>query len=278
MSGAVRILLVEDDLDIANALIPALRRYGLMVTHVRTAADALAADPGDLVLLDLGLPDGDGINVADPDGVGRAGDRGDRARGGGRPGARVAQRCGRLCGQTVRDIRTAGPDRCCTSSYRPFAAPPRVTVGDLTVDIEARTVQVADKPISLTRKEFDVLAVLAAHHGRVVPREQVALYAWQSVFEASSRTMDVHVASLRAKLGRPELVQTIRGVGYRWVRTDRCAVVCCSHSYRWSSFWPSSPPYRWPTTSPPVRRAPCSCPQQRRGLVRHHGGVAAAVR
>ncbi|HEY3512366.1 MAG TPA: winged helix-turn-helix domain-containing protein, partial [Kribbella sp.] len=92
---------------------------------------------------------------------------------------------------------------------------PRVTVGDLTVDIEARTVQVADKPISLTRKEFDVLAVLAAHHGRVVPREQVALYAWQSVFEASSRTMDVHVASLRAKLGRPELVQTIRGVGYR---------------------------------------------------------------
>ena len=63
MSGAVRILLVEDDLDIANALIPALRRYGLMVTHVRTAADALAADPGDLVLLDLGLPDGDGINV-----------------------------------------------------------------------------------------------------------------------------------------------------------------------------------------------------------------------
>ena len=88
-------------------------------------------------------------------------------------------------------------------------------VGDLTVDIEARTVQVADKPISLTRKEFDVLAVLAAHHGRVVPREQVALYAWQSVFEASSRTMDVHVASLLAKLGRPELVQTIRGVGYR---------------------------------------------------------------
>ena len=212
MSGAVRILLVEDDLDIANALIPALRRYGLMVTHVRTAADALAADPGDLVLLDLGLPDGDGINVLQIRTVSDVPVIAVTARGGGRPGARVAQRCGRLCGQTVRDIRAAGPDRCCTSSYRPFAAPPRVTVGDLTVDIEARTVQVADKPISLTRKEFDVLS--AAHHGRVVPREQVALYAWQSVFEASSRTMDVHVASLRA-LGRPELVQTIRGVGYR---------------------------------------------------------------
>ena len=90
MSGAVRILLVEDDLDIANALIPALRRYGLMVTHVRTAADALAADPGDLVLLDLGLPDGDGINVAsrDPDvsdvaviAVTARGEAADRVRG-----------------------------------------------------------------------------------------------------------------------------------------------------------------------------------------------------
>ena len=75
-------------------------------------------------------------------------------------------------------------------------------------------VALEDKQVG-SRKARTLLAVLAAHHGRVVPREQVALYAWQSVFEASSRTMDVHVASLRAKLGRPELVQTIRGVGYR---------------------------------------------------------------
>ncbi|HEY9336440.1 MAG TPA: response regulator transcription factor [Kribbella sp.] len=217
MSGAVRILLVEDDLDIANALIPALRRYGLMVTHVRTAADALAADPGDLVLLDLGLPDGDGINVCRQIrtvsdvpviAVTARGEAADRVRGL-RSGAddyvvkpfAISELLARIDAVLRR-----------TGLLQPR---PRVTVGDLTVDIEARTVQVADKPISLTRKEFDVLAVLAAHHGRVVPREQVALYAWQSVFEASSRTMDVHVASLRAKLGRPELVQTIRGVGYR---------------------------------------------------------------
>jgi DNA-binding response OmpR family regulator len=217
VSRALRILLVEDDLDIANALTPALRRQGLVVTHVRTAADALAADPGDLVLLDLGLPDGDGITVC----------RQIRTR------SRVpviAVTARSQAADRVRGLRSGADDYvvkpfsiaellaridAVLRRTGPLQPRPVVTVDDVTVDVEARTVTVADRPIDLTRKEFDILAVLATHHGRVVPREQVALYAWQSVFEASSRTMDVHIASLRHKLGRPDLVQTVRGIGYR---------------------------------------------------------------
>ena len=215
-----RVLVVEDAEPIRTAVAIALTEDG---HDVRTLPDGdgfereLAAYRPDLVLLDVMLPGRDGFELLSL--------------------ARETSNAGVIL-LTARDavedrlhgLRTGADDYV----VKPFAISellaridavlrrtgllqprPRVTVGDLTVDIEARTVQVADKPISLTRKEFDVLAVLAAHHGRVVPREQVALYAWQSVFEASSRTMDVHVASLRAKLGRPELVQTIRGVGYR---------------------------------------------------------------
>jgi DNA-binding response OmpR family regulator len=217
VSRAVRILLVEDDLDIANALTPALRRQGLVVTHVRTAADALTADPGDLVLLDLGLPDGDGIDVC----------RKLRNRS---QVPVIAVTARGLAADRVRGLRSGADDYV----VKPFSiaellaridavlrrtgllqARPTINVEDLSIDIESRTVTVADEPVDLTRKEFDILAVLALNHGRVVAREQVALYAWQSVFEASSRTMDVHIASLRHKLGRPDLVQTIRGVGYR---------------------------------------------------------------
>lgn len=217
VSRAVRILLVEDDLDIANALTPALRRQGLVVTHVRTAADALTADPGDLVLLDLGLPDGDGISVC----------RQIRTRS---QVPVIAVTARGLAADRVRGLRSGADDYV----VKPFSIAellaridavlrrtgllqprPTITVDDLGIDIEARSVTVAGEPIDLTRKEFDILAVLAMNHGRVVAREQVALYAWQSVFEASSRTMDVHIASLRHKLGRPDLVQTVRGVGYR---------------------------------------------------------------
>ena len=92
---------------------------------------------------------------------------------------------------------------------------PRVTVGDLTVDIEARTVQVADKPISLTRKEFDVLAVLAAHHGRVVPRNRSRCTPGSpSSRPRRERWTCTWPASGPSSAG-PNWSQTIRGVGYR---------------------------------------------------------------
>ena len=216
-----RVLVVDDETELLEVINDTVvKRLGCKLISAKTLAQArkvLESQKVDLLLTDVNLPDGDGINVCRQIrtvsdvpviAVTARGEAADRVRGL-RSGAddyvvkpfAISELLARIDAVLRR-----------TGLLQPR---PRVTVGDLTVDIEARTVQVADKPISLTRKEFDVLAVLAAHHGRVVPREQVALYAWQSVFEASSRTMDVHVASLRAKLGRPELVQTIRGVGYR---------------------------------------------------------------
>jgi DNA-binding response OmpR family regulator len=90
-----------------------------------------------------------------------------------------------------------------------------VRVTDLSVDLDARTVRVADQPVELTTKEFDVLAVLARKAGTVVSRQQIMDQVWGDAYLAVSRSLDVHMTTLRAKLDRPELLHTIRGYGYR---------------------------------------------------------------
>jgi len=96
------------------------------------------------------------------------------------------------------------------------APPPQevVEVGPLRIDCAARTVQLDSRPIPLTRKEFDILASLARQPGVALSRERILLDVWQTTW-SGKHTLEVHVASLRAKLGQPDLVQTVRGVGYR---------------------------------------------------------------
>ncbi|MYS24517.1 Transcriptional regulatory protein, C terminal, partial [Streptomyces sp. DvalAA-14] len=72
-------------------------------------------------------------------------------------------------------------------------------------------------PIALTRKEFDLLALLAQRPGVVFRREQIISEVWRTVWKGTGRTLEVHVASLRAKLGTPAMIETVRGVGYRLV-------------------------------------------------------------
>ena len=219
MSGAVRILLVEDDLDIANALIPALRRYGLMVTHVRTAADALAADPGDLVLLDLGLPDGDGINVC----------RQIRTRST-VPIVMVTARdeeADRLVGLDVGADDYIGKPfspkelvarmKAVLRRTEPHTADEMLVLGDVVVQRDAREVGVAGQPVELRPKEFDLLAYLIQNRGVVVSRDVLLERVWGMDYAGGTRTVDVHVAQLRRKLGRPGLIRTIRGAGYKAV-------------------------------------------------------------
>ena len=79
----------------------------------------------------------------------------------------------------------------------------------------ASTVTVAGRPVTLTRKEFQVLGMLAASRGAVCTRSRIVAEVWGRTWAGANRTLDVHVATLRTKLGRPELVQTVRGVGYR---------------------------------------------------------------
>ncbi|MFD6230570.1 response regulator transcription factor [Streptomyces sp. NPDC060232] len=226
----MRILLVEDDDRVADALAGALRRNGYEVRRAANAADALAAPAVDLVLLDLGLPDRDGIEVcrelrardAVPViAVTARGAEPDRVRGL-RSGADdyvvkpfgTAELLARIEAVLRRSVSQRAHDH-------------RIlNLGGLTICLGQRTVTLDGRPIPLTRKEFDILAVLVRAGGAAVPRERILVEVWQSTYDGMSRTLDVHVATLRGKLGPAgAMVRTVRGFGYRLVTTaDTTAV------------------------------------------------------
>ncbi|TMM43809.1 MAG: response regulator transcription factor [Actinobacteria bacterium] len=219
----MRVLLVEDDVRVAGALETALRRRGYDLLRAGTAAEALAAPPVDLVLLDLGLPDGDGLEVCRE--LRRRGDVAIIA-----VTARAEER-DRIAGLRIgADDYVVKPfgmaelqariDAVMRRAARSAARQGAVTVGPLTIDLDAHRVTSDGTEISLTRKEYDLLAALARRAGAVVTRDQLLADVWQTTWVGSPHTVEVHVASLRGKLGDPALVQTVRGVGYR-LRTDR---------------------------------------------------------
>ncbi|WP_433393388.1 response regulator transcription factor [Micromonospora sp. KLBMP9576] len=215
----VRVLLVEDDLRVAAALSKALRRRGHEVVSALTAAEAVRADPVDLVLLDLNLPDRDGLEVCrrlrqlDEDvaiiAVSARAEEHDRVAGL-RAGAddyvvkpfsmmELEARIEAVLRRTARSARST------TSELR---------VGTLRIDVDARRVWVGEREVGLARKEFDLLMALARQAGAVVPRDRLQLDVWQTTW-ASRHNLDVHVAALRGKLDDAGLVETVRGVGYR---------------------------------------------------------------
>jgi DNA-binding response OmpR family regulator len=97
----------------------------------------------------------------------------------------------------------------------PGAAKAVVRVGDLSIDLDARSVTAGGRVVELTTKEFDVLAVLARNLGVAVSRQQIMDEVWGDAYLAVSRSLDVHMTTLRAKLERPAMLATIRGFGYR---------------------------------------------------------------
>lgn len=90
-----------------------------------------------------------------------------------------------------------------------------IEIGDLRVDLPSRSVTIAGTPVALRTLEFELLAELAHRAGHVVTRDRLLDRVWGLSFAGGTRTVDVHVAQLRKKLGRPDLIQTVRGVGYR---------------------------------------------------------------
>jgi DNA-binding response OmpR family regulator len=94
-----------------------------------------------------------------------------------------------------------------------------IEIGDLVVDLRTRTATFAASPLSLRTLEFELLAELARNAGHVVKRSLLLDRVWGISFAGGTRTVDVHVAHLRKKLGRPELIQTVRGIGYRLLDT-----------------------------------------------------------
>jgi DNA-binding response OmpR family regulator len=218
----MRILVVEDDDRVARGLVTALRHAGYDVHRVGTVADAVSAPPVDVVLLDMGLPDGDGTEV-----LRRLRDSGTAviavtARGEERDRV-LGLRAGaddyvvKPFGTAELLARIEAVLRRTRKARAEVADAEVVEVGPLKLDSATRAVSVEGRELALTRKEFDLLALLAARPGQVVSRDLIMDQVWQASYEAPTRTLDTHVAALRGKLGGLVRIETVRGVGYRLV-------------------------------------------------------------
>lgn len=221
-TGRIRLGIVEDDDDVGDALVEVLGEYGYRAERKTRGADLLLGHRHyDAVILDLGLPDADGLEIlrklrevsSVPVVILTARDDERSIVRGLRIGAddylvkppRVAELVARL--EAV--VRRAVPaDQAQTDHI--------VVTGDVRVDLGAREVTVAGSRIDLTQKEFELVEVLVARPGCAVSREMLMDRVWGDAFLAVSRSLDVHISTLRGKLGRPGLITTIRGFGYRW--------------------------------------------------------------
>jgi DNA-binding response OmpR family regulator len=215
------VLVVEDEQAIADLVRAYLTRDGYEVTWVRSgeaALEELARRSVRLVVLDLGLPGIDGFDV-----------------------------CRRLRSRTsvpililsARDDEVdrvagleAGADDYVVKPFSPREVAARVnailrrargrplgegtlSLGDVEIDGGARTVTVGGRGVELTSREFDLLASLLAHPNVALSRDRLLQLAWGGEFAGGTRTVDVHIAQLRRKLGRRDLIETVRGIGYK---------------------------------------------------------------
>ncbi len=214
----MHILVVEDEDAIADPLVAGLRREGYDVARVATGEAALEASPADLVLLDLRLPDVDGLDVCRrlrersrvPIIVLTArGEEADRVVGL-ELGADdyVVKPYGLR--ELIARIRAVTRR---TASLGAAGGPLRV--GELEVDERARRATLEGRELELTPKEFDLLAALARDPGAALTRQRLLAEVWETTWYGSSKTIDVHVAALRRKLGDPGWIETLRGVGFR---------------------------------------------------------------
>jgi DNA-binding response OmpR family regulator len=213
----MKVLLVEDEDSIAEPLAEGLRREGFDVDRVATAAAALEAEPADCVLLDLRLPDGNGYDVC----------RSLRGRSDvpiimvSARGEEIDRVLGLELGADDYVVKPFGLReltariRAVTRRATPRPAGSELAVGPLEIDTRARRAYVDGRELALTAKEFDILAVLAVDPGAVVTRDQLLHRIWGVTWYGQTKTIDVHVGSLRRKLGDPRLIETVRGVGFR---------------------------------------------------------------
>ncbi|MGP4000653.1 response regulator transcription factor [Streptomyces sp. 8N706] len=238
----MQVLLIEDDERIAGPLAEGLGRYGFTVERARTGAAALAAAEPEMVLLDLGLPDMDGIDVCRVLRqrsdvpiimITARGEEIDRVLGlelgaddyMAKPfGVRelvariraVTRRARPAAATGMGGTGIAGQPRAVAPA---IGGPPTADgvqqVGPLGIDRRTRQVHLADRAVALAPKEFDLLAYLAQDPGAVYSRQQIVDQVWDPHFFGPTKTLDVHVAALRRKLGDAAWIETIRRVGFR---------------------------------------------------------------
>lgn len=220
-----RVLLAEDDPAISEPLARALRREGYEVDVREDGLSALdgAQSGPDLVILDLGLPTIDGLEVC----------RRMRSGGSSVPVLILTARADEV--DTVVGL-DAGADDYVTKPFRLAellararallrrTPPEEVEAAPLVrLDAEARRAFVGENELQLTAKEFELLRVLVREQGKVVSREQLMHEIWETAWLGSTKTLDMHVSVLRRKLGddatSPRFITTVRGVGFRFEPT-----------------------------------------------------------
>jgi two-component system, OmpR family, response regulator RegX3 len=232
--GRRTILMVEDEPSITAPLIEALEREGFESAVARTASEglSLAGELGpDLVLLDVGLPDGSGYDVCRE--LRRSsevpiimltarGEETDRVEG-----LEVGADDYVVKPFSAREL--VARIRAVLRRARRAEAPPAelLEVGDVVLDQARHQATQAGRPVELTRKEFEVLRLLMRNAGAVVSREQLIEEVWDVNWFGPTKTLDVHVSSLRRKLGDdpgdPRYVHTVRGVGFRFAAAGELA-------------------------------------------------------
>jgi DNA-binding response OmpR family regulator len=213
--GSQSVLVVEDDPGLATQLVRGLTRGGYTVDHVMTGREALSSGPPDVVLLDLGLPDVDGVTVCR-----RLRERSDAAiivvTARGEEPERVLALDAGADDYLVKPFGLAellARIRAVLRRVRPDGQVLRH--GPLTVDTRTRKVTVHGNEVALTPKEFDILECLASDPGRVMSRQEILESAWDSHWYGPTKVLDVHVAALRRKLDVPGLIETAYGRGFR---------------------------------------------------------------
>ncbi|MEV6073830.1 response regulator transcription factor [Streptomyces sp. NPDC052069] len=222
LTDAWNVLVVEGDAQAALTLVNDLRWHGHTASAVTTGAAALEEHhTADLILLDLDLPDVDGLEIC----------------------RSISALCDTpLIAVTARDSELdrvlglqAGADDYLAKPYgvrellarmaavmrrsrAGRAAARDVDLGPLVIDQETREVRLDGRAVPLTRKEFDLLRLLSSRPGAVFTRRQILSQIWHDTDIRRSRTIDTHVSSLRRKLGSSDWVVTVRGVGFKMVR------------------------------------------------------------
>lgn len=215
----MKVLLVEDDPSIAASLVEGLQANGFTVTHVSTGAGALSAPAVDVVLLDIGLPDMDGFDVCRQI----------------RKSSMVpiilltarSEELDRVVGLELgADDYVTKPfgfrelvARIRAVTRRAGMAEPAVSgpivLGALSIDERTRRALLNGEELQLTTKEFDLLVYLTAEPGVVHRRTDILEHVWDVNWYGPTKTLDAHIAALRKKLGNPEWIQAVRGVGFR---------------------------------------------------------------
>lgn len=215
----LRVLIVEDDPTIGTQLVKGLARAGCRPRLVDNAHAALQDTDSAMVLLDLGLPDLDGVAVCQqirrrsPVPVIVVTARGAEP-------ARVAALDAGADDYIVKPFGFAELTARMRAVLRRANTGGTVEYGRLRLDVPARRAYVDDHPVSLTGKEFDILACLAVEPGRAVTREEIFDRVWDEHWYSPRKVLDVHIAALRRKLGDPALIETVYGRGFRLGRPE----------------------------------------------------------